>query len=578
MMQAIKIKLQNLYDCKARPIAKLQIVLKPLVIGMASICLGLVFNIAHAAERESLEQIRSTTVSLVNLLVQEGVLSKAKADDLLRQASQDAAKAKEKDLVDNAPNEQSKVVEKAINEKMVRVQYVPDIVKKELREDIKKDVMSSLNYKAGERLGVPDWIDRMHWEGDLRLRYQHDGFASSNPTADDFNRFNGTNLSNATDDQDRLRIRARLGVKAKVNDWLTAGVGLTTGSATDPISPNQTQGANSAKYNFGLDRAYLKAEIKPWLNVVGGRFANPWLSSDLVWDPDLAFDGVAASLTPRINDNWSSFFTLGAFPLEQTEVTTGPSSANKAKSKWMYGSQVGIKWTSPDLSTVKVGLALYDFSNVEGMPNTTEFSTAYDGTAPAFRTKGNSYFNINQNLSCNSQNAPSRCADKYALSSKFREVNITGQVDIATFNPVHVMLTGDYVRNIGFDEQEIATRTGLAARFTGGIGKQVNGYQVKLALGMPTTYRANDWQAFAGYKYLEADAVLDAYTDSDFYLGGTNAKGWILGASYGIDKNTWLTARWFSADEISPRADSQTGVTLPPVAIDVLMLDLNAKF
>ena len=562
MMQAIKIKLQNLNANPARSIAKLQILLKPLVVGMTAICLGLIFNIANAGERESLEQIRSTTVSLVNLLVQEGVLSKAKADDLLRQASQDAVKAKEKDLVDNAPNEQSTVVEKAINEKMVRVQYVPDIVKKELRDDIKKEVMTSLNYKAGERLGVPDWIDRMHWEGDLRLRYQHDGFASGNPSPSDFNSANFTNVSNTTEDQDRLRIRARLGVKAKVNDWLTAGVGLTTGSATDPISPNQTQGTNSAKYNFGLDRAYLKAEIKPWLNVVGGRFANPWLSTDLVWDPDLAFDGVAASFTPRINDNWSSFLTLGAFPLEQTEVHSNngnPKAAtNNAKSKWMYGSQVGIKWTAPDLSTAKLGIALYEFKHVEGIRN-TDFSGAYDGTAPAFRTKGNTYFDItyggNNNL----------LTDTFGLASKFRELNLTGQLDIATFNPIHVMVTADYVRNIGFDAQEIATRTSITPK------KEVNGYQLKLAVGMPTTYRSNDWQAFASYKYLEADAVMDAYTDSDFYLGGTNAKGWILGTSYGIDKNTWLTARWFSADEITPRASS-------PLAIDVLMLDLNAKF
>jgi len=567
MMQAIKIKLQNLYACKARPIAKLQIVLKPLVIGMTSICLGLVFNIAHAGERESLEQIRSTTVSLVNLLVQEGVLSKAKADDLLRQASQDAAKAKEKDLVDNAPNEQSKVVEKAINEKMVRVQYVPDIVKKELREDIKKDVMSSLNYKAGERLGVPDWIDRMHWEGDLRLRYQHDGFASGNPSPTDFNSANFTNVSNTTEDQGRLRIRARLGVKAKVNDWLTAGVGLTTGSATDPISPNQTQGANSAKYNFGLDRAYLKAEIKPWFNVVGGRFANPWLSTDLVWDPDLAFDGVAASFTPRINDNWSSFLTLGAFPLEQTEVNTNSGKAeNKAKSKWMFGSQAGIKWTASDLSTAKFAVALYDFKHVEGIKDTQSIPYGYDGTVPAFRTKGNSYFDITLN------NAPDPLNDKYGLASKFRELNLTGQLDIATFNPIHVMVTADYVRNIGFDAQEIAARTGATYK------KEVNGYQLKLAVGMPTTYRSNDWQAFAAYKYLEADAVMDAYTDSDFYLGGTNAKGWILGTSYGIDKNTWLTARWFSADEISPRLINNSGGAIAPLAVDVLMLDLNAKF
>ena len=556
-------------------------VVKPIVLAIATMCLGLTVNAAHAGERESLEQLRSTTVSLVNLLVQEGVLSKAKAEDLLRQATQDAAKAREKDALAEAEkaqaNPQDAGVEKAIDEKMVRVQYVPDIVKKEIKDEIKKEVMTKLNYKAGERLGVPDWIDRLQWEGDLRLRYQGDRFAEGNSEAYDFNNLNGTTVTNTKEDQDRMRIRARLGVKVKVNDWMTAGVGLTTGSANDPISPNQTQGTKDAKYNFGLDRAYLKAEVKPWLNVVGGRFANPWLSTDLVWDPDLAFDGVAASFTPKITDNWSSFVTLGAFPLEQTEVTSGSPSANKAQSKWMYGSQVGIKWTSPNLSTVKLGLALYDFSHVEGMINDTNFSTAYDGTSPTFKTKGNSYFNINESLACNSQSANPRCGDKYALSSKFREVNLTGQIDIATFNPVHVILTGDYVRNIGFDEQEIATRTGLPASRTGGIGKQVNGYQVKLAVGMPNTYKANEWQAFAAYKYLEADAVLDSYTDSDFHLGGTNAKGWIVGASYGIDKNTWLSARWFSADEISPRLNG-SGVAIAPLNIDVLMLDLNAKF
>ncbi len=574
MMQANK-NMSNIVNLgQVIPLLPQHLMLKPIAAAMVAIALGLTVNIAHAGERESLEQLRSTTVNLVNLLVQEGVLSKAKAEELLRQATQDAAKAREKDAIAEAEkaqaNPQDVGVEKAIDEKMVRVQYVPDIVKKEIKDEIKKDVMAKLNYKAGERLGVPDWIDRLQWEGDLRLRYQGDRFAEGNPSADIYNpaNFNSPNQTNTTEDQDRMRIRARLGVKVKVNDWMTAGVGLTTGSATDPISPNQTQGAKSAKYNFGLDRAYLKAEVKPWLNLVGGRFANPWLSTDLVWDPDLAFDGVAASFTPKVTESWSSFLTLGAFPLEQTEVRPlnnlgGANDQNKAKSKWMYGSQVGIKWTSPNLSTVKLGLALYDFSHVEGIKNTVD-DNAYDGTAPAFRTKGNSYYDLSYNPAKDS-------TANYGLASKFRTLNLTGQVDIATFSPVHVILTGDYVRNIGFDAQEIAIRTVAAAP-----NKEVNGYQVKLAVGMPNTYKQNDWQAFAGYKYLEADAVLDSYTDSDFHLGGTNAKGWLVGASYGIDKNAWLTARWYSADEITPRLNEKGAIS--PLGIDVLMLDLNAKF
>jgi Putative porin len=70
------------------------------------------------------------------------------------------------------------------------------------------------------------------------------------------------------------------------------------------------------------------------------------------------------------------------------------------------------------------------------------------------------------------------------------------------------------------------------------------------------------------YKYIERDAVLDAYNDSDFHLGGTNAKGWVIGGNYGLMKNLWFTGRWLSTDVI----------TGPKYGIDTLQLDLNAKF
>jgi hypothetical protein len=100
------------------------------------------------------------------------------------------------------------------------------------------------------------------------------------------------------------------------------------------------------------------------------------------------------------------------------------------------------------------------------------------------------------------------------------------------------------------------------------LDSEIDGYQFKLTLGYPRISLRHEWQAFVGYRYLEADAVLDAFTDSDFHLGGTNHKGFMIGGSYGLDKNTWLSARWMSSDEIS-------GL---PLSIDVLQLDLNAKF
>ncbi|MBO7942033.1 putative porin, partial [Streptomyces sp. S9] len=77
-----------------------------------------------------------------------------------------------------------------------------------------------------------------------------------------------------------------------------------------------------------------------------------------------------------------------------------------------------------------------------------------------------------------------------------------------------------------------------------------------------------DWNASIGFKRLESDAVPVAFTDSDFHLGGTNARGFIVGGSLGLARNTWLGLRWLSANE----------VTGQPYSVDVVQLDLNTQF
>jgi hypothetical protein len=86
------------------------------------------------------------------------------------------------------------------------------------------------------------------------------------------------------------------------------------------------------------------------------------------------------------------------------------------------------------------------------------------------------------------------------------------------------------------------------------------GYREIKALG--------DWNAFVGYKWLESDATLDALTDIDFGLGGTNLKGYFLGANLGVGPNVWLTAKWMSANQVAGA----------PYAVDILQIDLNGRF
>jgi hypothetical protein len=103
----------------------------------------------------------------------------------------------------------------------------------------------------------------------------------------------------------------------------------------------------------------------------------------------------------------------------------------------------------------------------------------------------------------------------------------------------------------------------------------IDGYQVGVSVGHPVIQDFGQWKIYLYYKFLGADAVVDAYTDTDFHLGGTDAKGWIFGADFGLTKNTWLSTRWLTADEIHGNQGDQFGL---PLAIDVLQVDLNVRF
>ena len=62
--------------------------------------------------------------------------------------------------------------------------------------------------------------------------------------------------------------------------------------------------------------------------------------------------------------------------------------------------------------------------------------------------------------------------------------------------------------------------------------------------------------------------MLDAFAESNFLLGGTNAKGWILEGRYGFLDRGYIQARYITADEIEG----------PPLGIDILQFDLNLSF
>jgi hypothetical protein len=393
---------------------------------------------------------------------------------------------------------------------------------------------------------LPEWIKRIRFGGDLRLRYEHDQFDQNNGI---YANPSTWQQMNTTASHDYFRYRARVGMDVPVNDKVDAVIRLATGNDNNPVSTNSTFGDYMNEDKVYFDLAYLKWRPCNFFTFTGGRMPNPWFYSDLVWSPNLNFEGFTASLNMPFGESWATSLTVGVFPLGQNEFFE--------RSKYLAAGQLVLERKQQKGVSTKIGAAYYDFNNITGEVNTTAYPNLNDWTAPLYQQKGNTLFNI------------AVSGTKTALASEFRELNFTANLDIGLWDPVHVIFLGDYVMNLGFDMADVIQRTGFSN------AGDIDGYQIGVSVGYPKIQEFGQWKAYLYYKFLGADAVVDAFTDSDFHLGGTDAKGWIFGADLGLAKNTWLSARWLTANEIHGNQGDTFGI---PLAIDVLQVDLNIRF
>jgi hypothetical protein len=496
-----------------------------------------------AAQTSDIEAVRAATAKLIGQLVDQGVLARDKGEALLSDVSRPAASSSGGAAAAAAGGAAAGAATGT-----VRVPYIPEFVRKELKEEIRAELSAQAFREGWTGPGsVPEWVRRLKWDGDMRVRFQMDRFANGNAPAvsvTETNRTRSITLLNTDEDRYRLRVRARLGLSADLDENWSAGIRLTTGSATDPVSSNQTLGVYNNRFTVAFDRAYMRYRFGDTFNVVAGRFGNPWFGTDLVWANDLSFDGIAAQWTPRLSDNLRGFFTVAALPIQEVELASAD--------KWLFGGQVGVE-ASNLMGGVrgKAGLGYYRYQNTLGKLSAPG-SSLNEYTAPQFAQKGNSYYNISSDAA----------RPLLGLASDYHLLNATGSLDIPVLSGKYVVLTGDVVKNLGFDRNAVSARVGTDVK------DRTLGFMGRVAVGDREIGKRGDWQFFTGYKRVERDAVLDAFTDSDFRLGGTDATGYIIGGSYGIGKNTAASIRFLSADSIDGA----------PLSVDVLQFDLSARF
>lgn len=549
-----------------------------------------VSSFGYAVQHEELLEIKNSIINLVDALVEQGVLTAEKAAELKAQAS---AKAKTDAQVALAADTATETVSELPQEaepgatKVVRVPYVPEFVKEEIREqvraELREDVTQDVIAKAKEdRWGVKDalpaWITRMTWSGDLRIRAQSEFYADNNiptsyPDFDAINEAGGVTRAGAdaffnfTEDRNRLRLRLRLGFEAMITDSLLVNARMATGNLNNPISLHQTLGESGDPYQLNLERAYFQWRVRDrddfnWFTALGGRAPNPYFRpTELIFDNDIYFEGVSGQFRYQLpyfaktkhgktGHSRQLFLNAGIFPLNEDEIAFADDSSND---KWLWGTQLGIEFAFSKLHSAVLATAFHHYINIAGRRNTLG-STINDWTAPESVTKGNTMFDI--------RNDADPTTNLFALASEFKLLNVSAEYRYAGSYPYLLTASADIVKNLGFDRDSIFRRTGAD------ISERSLGYVMQLTYGLPLIEAFGDWSVFAGYRYVQRDALLDAFTDSNFHLGGTDTQGYFLGGLFGLTHDTWVRLRWLSSDEIDG----------PPLGIDTVQLDFNSRF
>ncbi|MBI5924877.1 MAG: putative porin [Aquabacterium sp.] len=551
-----------------------------------AISLAIVAGGAHADERESLEALRQTTLGLIEALVDKGVLTREVADGMLKQSQQKAAQ-----VAAAAP--QAKPETTAGGKPVQRIPYVSEAMRTQLRNEVKEEVLAQART---ERWGVPNalpsWTDRIKIEGDIRLRYQSDKPGKSNTSPDDYLVSEGANdgftraadfgaysptyfysTASTQEERTRERLRLRLGVSAKVADEVGVGVRLATGSSTDRVSTNQTMGQGFNKYQLFVDRAFVRLDPAEWITIQGGRIPNPWFSTEMAWSENLNFEGLATTVRfAEPQDSFVPFATAGWFPLREESP---PRNGGRS----LVGAQVGASWDLESRTKLKFGLAYYHYKNMEGRSDlnygsqgTTQVPYVNYGAyeyGSSLRQKGNTLFETN----------PSEIGDSiplWGLAYQFKPLVLTASAEFTHFSPFNIMLTAEYAHNTGVSEDDFHKRA-TDSLYAGKDPKgRADGYNLKVAVGAAEVREVDQWQLMASYRHVGSDAVLDAFTDSDLGLGGTNVQGFTLGFAYGVYRNTNLNVRYLSAKNIDTTLNSSYPDAL--YKVNSLQVDLNVRF
>jgi len=339
---------------------------------------------------------------------------------------------------------------------------------------------------AGKVETLPQWIQNLSMKGDLRTRVQTDWAVGAAART-------------------RARVRARLGFDSRIVEGVKVGFGLATGvnktlgtaigsdvSDGEPRSTNWTLQNTFSKAPLMLDYGYIEYKPVGYAKMkIGKMKGNPvWNTTDILWDTDLNLDGAALFLTHTLTPELSLFLTPEFITIDESSTDSSDPS--------LFAIQPGANWKVNDRLSVKAAVAYYAFNIKDKVLD----------------------FNAGTNTGATT-----------GLKNSFEALNPSIELTISDLFGYSLGLFSDYVVNNSSGEQNV-------------------GYAAGAKFGFAKVGDFGQWQVKYLRRWLETDAFVDAFPDSDSYSGKTNSHGDELVFEIGLTKNASFVLDYYAMNLI----------------------------
>jgi hypothetical protein len=470
----------------------------------------------------------------------------------------------------------------ALLDLLVRKGLINDQEAEEVRADLTREHAAT---SAGKlKLSTP--VTELELYGDARVRYE----VRSGETA----RPDPINPPGDTYQRDRARYRLRIGLRGTlVDDWFF-GIRLETG--TSPRSTNITfgdDGSVNGPFSKDSDRisvgqAYFGYKGVRDLTLTVGKMGNPFVTSSMIWDPDINPEGLAEQWKHTFSFSFGggSMASAESYSKDGKAVTTAATTSEPKKisldifanfgqfvyddtnpenpigpnptglpddDSYLLGWQIGAKITFPHDFYVQVAPTLYN----------------YTGTGDSFATHfvGDPTFKVTDPVT----GVVTTVVPNQTGANSLLVFDVPIEIDWK-FGELPVKIFGEYGRNLSGDDRAIAAghpdKTG-----------SVNAYQIGMGLGK--VKEKGSWELRGFWQHAEQFALDPNLVDSDIFDSRVNLEGFAFVFGYAvtdaITANLIYAHGWQIDHNLGTGGIGDLGIN-PVDNYNLFQGDLNFKF